>query len=125
MMVMLSGSEFDRLVNEALAELPAEILEHMDNVAITIEDWPTAGQLSRAGVRHPRQLFGLYEGIPLTKRGAHYNLVPPDRIILYRGPLQAAHATLAALQEQIRRTVVHEIAHHFGISEARIRELGY
>ncbi len=73
----------------------------------------------------PRQLFGLYEGIPLIRRGAHCNLVTPDRITLYRGPLQAACRTLTALRDQVRRTVVHEIAHHFGIDEARIRELGY
>ncbi len=124
-MVVLSRSEFELLVEQALADLPAEILQHMDNVVITISEWPTARELKRARVVHPRQLFGLYEGIPLTKRRANYNLVTPDRIILYRGPLLAAHRTLPALGEQIRRTVVHEIAHHFGISEARIRELGY
>jgi predicted Zn-dependent protease with MMP-like domain len=124
-MVVLSRSQFEALVEQALAELPAEILQYMDNVAMTIADWPSASELKRARVTHPRQLFGMYEGIPLTKRGRHYHAVAPDRIILYQGPLQAAHHTLPALREQIRRTVVHEIAHHFGISEARIRELGY
>jgi predicted Zn-dependent protease with MMP-like domain len=124
-MVVLSRSEFEALVEQALAELPAEILQYMDNVAITIADWPSASELKRARVSHSRQLFGMYEGIPLTKRGARYHLVAPDRIILYQGPLQAAYHTLPALREQIRRTVAHEIAHHFGISEARIRELGY
>ena len=118
-------SQFESLVEEAVAELPAEILQHMENVAITVADWPSASELKRAGVASPRQLFGLYEGIPLTRRGKHYHMVPPDRIVLYRGPLLAAHATLPALRQQIRRTVVHEIAHHFGISEGRIRELGY
>jgi predicted Zn-dependent protease with MMP-like domain len=97
----------------------------MDNVAITIADWPSAAELQRTGISHGRQIFGLYQGIPLTKRGKRYNLVAPDQIILYRGPLQAAFRSLSALREQIRRTVVHEIAHHFGISEERIRELGY
>jgi predicted Zn-dependent protease with MMP-like domain len=124
-MIALSESQFQALVEEALADLPAEIRQHMDNVAITIADWPSTAELKRAGVGHGRQLFGLYEGIPLTKRGRGYNLVPPDRIILYRGPLQAAFRSLSALRGQIGRTVVHEIAHHFGISEARIRELGY
>ncbi len=124
-MVVLSRSQFEALVEQALADLPAEILQHMDNVAITIADWPSSSEMERARVTYPRQLFGLYEGIPLTKRGTHYHLVVPDRIILYRGPLQAAHHTLPTLREQVRRTVVHEIAHHFGISEARIRELGY
>ncbi len=124
-MVVLSESQFQALVEEALADLPAEILQHLDNVAITVADWPSAAERERAGVGHGHQLFGLYEGIPLTKRGKGYNLVAPDRIILYRGPLQTAFGSLSALREQIRRTVVHEIAHHFGISEARISELGY
>jgi len=124
-MTYLTESEFEALVEQALADLPAEIRAHMDNVAITISDWPSRGELERAKVQHPSQLFGLYEGVPLTQRGAHYHMVTPDRIILYRGPLQAACRTLPALRRQIRRTVVHEIAHHFGISEAHIRELGY
>jgi predicted Zn-dependent protease with MMP-like domain len=124
-MVVLSESQFRDLVEEALADLPAEIVEHMDNVAITIADWPSAAELQRTGTVRGHQIFGLYEGIPLTKRGKGYNLVAPDRIVLYRGPLQAAFRSLPALREQIRRTVVHEIAHHFGISEERIRELGY
>ena len=124
-MVSLSTTEFEALVEQALTDLPTEIVQHMDNVAITVADWPSASELQRARVAPAHQLFGLYEGIPLTKRGAHYHLIAPDRIILYRGPLLAACHTLSALREQIRRTVVHEIAHHFGIGEARIRELGY
>jgi len=124
-MTHLTESQFEALVEHALADLPAEILAYMDNVAITIADWPSASELKRAKVTPPGQLLGLYEGVPLTRRGAHYNLVTPDRITLYRGPLQAACRTLPVLREQIRRTVVHEIAHHFGIDEARIRELGY
>ena len=124
-MVRLSKSQFEAFVEETLAGLPAEILQRMENVAITIADWPSPAELKRAHAAHPHQLFGLYEGIPLTERGTHYSLVTPDRIVLYRGPLQAAHHTMPALRKQIRRTVVHEIAHHFGISEERIRELGY
>jgi predicted Zn-dependent protease with MMP-like domain len=124
-MVVLSRPQFEALVEQALADLPAEIVQYMDNVAITIADWPSASELKRTRVSHPGQLFGMYEGIPLTKRGRRYHAVAPDRIILYQGPLQAAHHTLPALREQIRRTVAHEIAHHFGISEERIRELGY
>lgn len=124
-MTDLSLSEFEALVEQAVAALPEEILAYMDNVAITVADWPSARVLNRTQTGDRRQLFGLYEGVPLTRRGAHYNLVTPDRITLYRGPLQAACRTLDALRDQVRRTVVHEIAHHFGIDEARIRELGY
>lgn len=124
-MVGMTEVEFAALVEEALADLPEEIQQHLNNVAVTVADWPSAGELQRAGVRYPRQLFGLYEGIPLTERGGHYNLVAPDRITLYRGPLLSAFGTPEALRQQIRRTVAHEIAHHFGINEVRIRELGY
>jgi predicted Zn-dependent protease with MMP-like domain len=122
---VLTRTQFETLVEDALTELPEELLQHMQNIAVTVADWPSPGELKRAGLVHPRQLYGLYEGIPLTRRGTHYNLVAPDRIILYQGPLQMASPSLPALREQIRRTVVHEIAHHFGIGEARIRELGY
>jgi predicted Zn-dependent protease with MMP-like domain len=124
-MVEMTEAEFAVLVEEALAGLPEEIRQHLNNVAVTVADWPTVVELQRAGVQYPRQLFGLYEGIPLTKRGGHYNLVAPDRITIYRGPLLGAFGTPEAVRRHIRRTVVHEIAHHFGINEARIRELGY
>lgn len=121
----MTGEEFEALVAEALDDLPPEILERMDNVAVTVAYWPGRAQLARAGVKSPNTLFGLYEGVPLTKRGTGYGMVPPDRITLFQGPLEAACGTLAAIREQVRRTVIHEIAHHFGIDEDRIRELGY
>ncbi len=121
----ITDSCFRTLVERALAELPHEITEHMENVVITIGDWPSASDLEQVGLSQSHQLFGLYHGIPLTKRGQNYNLVTPDRIVLFRGPLLAANRSLPALREHIRRTVVHEIAHHFGISESRIRDLGY
>jgi predicted Zn-dependent protease with MMP-like domain len=121
----MTPEEFQALVAEALDDLPSEILERMDNVAVTVAYWPSRAQLTRAGVKSPHTLFGLYEGVPLTKRGAGYGMVPPDRITLFQGPLEAACRTPAALREQVRRTVIHEIGHHFGIDEDRIRELGY
>lgn len=121
----MTREEFEALVAEALADLPSEILERMDNVAVTVAYWPSRAQLARAGVKSPDALLGLYEGVPLTKRGAGYGMVPPDRITLFQGPLEAACRTLTAIREQVRRTVIHEIGHHFGIDEDRIRELGY
>ncbi|HID86732.1 MAG TPA: metallopeptidase family protein [Anaerolineae bacterium] len=121
----MTREEFEALVAEALADLPPEILERMDNVAVTVAYWPSPAQVARAGVRSPATLFGLYEGVPLTRRGINYGMVPPDRITLYQGPIEAACRTPSAMREQVRRTVVHEIAHHFGISDERLRELGY
>ena len=121
----MTREEFEALVAEALADLPSEILDRMDNVAVTVAYWPSRAQLARAGVKSPLTLFGLYEGVPLSKRDTKYGMVPPDRITLYQGPLEAACRTSTAIREQVRRTVIHEIAHHFGIGEERIRELGY
>ena len=121
----MTREEFEALVAEALANLPSEILERMDNVAITVAYWPSHAQLVRAGLKPPQTLFGLYEGVPLTRRGVNYGMVPPDRITLFQGPLEAACRTGVAIREQVRRTVIHEIGHHFGIDEERIRELGY
>jgi len=121
----MTREKFEALVTEALASLPSDILERMDNVAVTVACWPSRTQLARAGVKSPHALFGLYEGVPLTKRGAGYGMVPPDRITLFQGPLEAACHTLAIIREQVRRTVIHEIGHHFGMDEDHIRELGY
>ena len=121
----MNDEEFSALVDEALSDLPDEIQHHLNNVAVTTATWPSSEEMRLGGVDRPWQLFGLYEGVPLPKRGAHYNLVAPDRIVIYRGPLQYAFGNVVDMRRQIRRTVVHEIAHHFGLSESRIRELGY
>lgn len=116
---------FEALVAEALEALPEEIRRHIDNVAITVADWPSPADLASTGHRSPYALLGLYQGIPLTRRGRGYNLVPPDRIVLFRGPIEHLASSPAAIRELVQRTVVHEIAHHFGIDDARLRELGY
>lgn len=121
----MNDEEFSALVTEALAELPAEIQAHLSNVVVTTAVWPSAEEMQLAGVDEPWQLFGLYEGVPLPRRGTHYNLVTPDHIVIYQGPLQRAFARPVDIRRQIRRTVVHEVAHHFGLSERRIRELGF
>ncbi len=116
---------FEQLVIEALEGLPQEILNYLDNVAITIADWPTPDELARAGVASGYTLFGLYEGVPLTGRTTHYGLVPPDKITIFRGPLLRRFRTKQRLREEVRRTIIHEIAHHFGMTEEQIRRLGY
>jgi predicted Zn-dependent protease with MMP-like domain len=106
--------EFEQGVEAALASLPDDLREAMSNVEIVIEDEPPAGQ----------PLLGLYQGVPLTRRTSGYGNVAPDKISIYRGPLERHYGqNPAALQEQIRRVVLHEIAHHFGISDERLREL--
>lgn len=121
----MTPHRFLELVEEALEGLPDEIAQAMDNVEVVIDPWPTPHQLFSAGVK-PGQgtLFGLYQGVPLTHRTGSYNLVPPDKITIFQGPITTVHQTDEAIRQQIRRTVVHEIAHHFGIDDDRLRELG-
>lgn len=106
--------DFEDSVQAAMETLPDNLREAMSNVAIVVEDEPPPGQ----------PLLGLYEGVPLTRRTSYYGGVPPDKITIYRGPLERHYGHDAALlQQQIRRVVLHEIAHHFGISDERLREL--
>lgn len=119
----LTKDEFATLVEGALDELPSDIRAHMDNVAVTISDWPDPAELQRAGIPSRWQLFGLYEGIPLVHRRSGYMLVPPDKITLFQGPIEAASGTVEDLRRRIVRTVIHEVAHHFGLDDARIAEL--
>ena len=118
-------STFEELVARAIDELPAWVRERMDNIDIVVQTWPSVGQLRRSGTPAGSTLLGLYEGVPLIRRGRGYNLVPPDRIVLFRGPLEQQAQHGRPLQQLIRRTVLHEIAHHFGFTESEIRSLGY
>ncbi|MEA3345180.1 MAG: metallopeptidase family protein [Chloroflexota bacterium] len=116
---------FDRLVEEALSSIPEEFQDKLDNVELLIADWPTQEQLNRAGLGPGRTLLGLYQGVPHPQRGSGYNLIPPDIITLFRGPIAAVGRTRSGIAHIIRRTVLHEIAHHFGFDEEQLRELGY
>lgn len=126
----LSEHEFETLVGEALDELPPFFQNLMDNVVILFEQQPSRRTLRDMGMYDDDVLLGLYEGIPLTERTQGYNMVPPDTITLFQRPIESAagdpHAPgfPAAVREQVRQTVVHEIAHHFGISDERLIELG-
>ena len=106
--------EFEQSVQDAVDRLPGDLREAMSNVEIVIEDEPPDGQ----------PLLGLYQGVPLTRRTSGYGAVAPDKISIYRGPLERHYGhDPGLLQEQIRRVVLHEIAHHFGISDKRLHEL--
>jgi predicted Zn-dependent protease with MMP-like domain len=123
--MFLTVEEFEQLVDQALAELPPFFAERLANVAVMVRPWPTHNELERAGIPAGHTLLGLYHGIPQTVRTSNYNLVPPDTITLYQGPIErAAGPSLAAIRNQVRRTVLHELAHHFGIDDDRLRELG-
>lgn len=114
---------FQRLVEQAVSTLPAAILDRLDNVDIVVEDEPNEDQ-AEVGGEPDGELFGLYEGTPLTERGSGYSLTLPDRIVIFCGPLERAFVTPSEIAEQVRVTVYHELAHHFGFDEDRIEELG-
>ena len=115
---------FERLVVEALDALPEEFRQHLDNVEVVVEDWPDAHTLRLAGVRSRWGLLGFYHGVPQTQRTTSYALVPPDRISIYRYPILHVCRTAVEVREMVGRVVRHEIAHHFGISDDRLHELG-
>ena len=115
--------DFYDLVDRALEGLPPELSRLLDNMAIVVEDWPDySTPLVSEGPEET--LYGLYEGVPLTERGAGYYGFLPDKITIFRGPLKRDFAT-QDLEEQVRITVVHEIAHYFGFDEERLDELGW
>jgi predicted Zn-dependent protease with MMP-like domain len=120
----VNRSRFEGLVAEALDSLPAEFQEHMENVDVVIADWPSLQDLGTAGLAPGETLFGLYEGVPLTERTTRYGLVLPDKITIYQGPIEACCFSADAVRAQVRRVVMHELGHHFGISDDRLRELG-
>lgn len=116
---------FERLVAEALDGLPPEFQRRLENVEIVVEDWPTVEDLERAGIGPDSTLFGLYQGIPLTRRTSDYGLVLPDKITIFQGPIEEHCRTADEIKRQVQVTVVHEIAHFFGLSDERLRQLGW
>jgi len=114
---------FEKLITRAMDELPREYIERLDNVAITYADNPTPEQLTKQGVKEGQLLLGLYEGIPLTQRGSSYSLVLPDKITLFKIPILSLSSFDSDIYERVKRTLWHEIAHHYGLDHRRIHEL--
>lgn len=118
----MPSEEFAAIVQEALQSLPEEFARFLEDVEVVIEPMPTRAQAREAGLRSPRELLGLYEGVPRTERGLDAPLFP-DRITLFQEPIEAICRTRREIRAQVQRTVRHELAHHFGISDRRLREL--
>ncbi|MFG1906413.1 metallopeptidase family protein [Kribbella sp. NPDC048928] len=112
----MSRDDFELLVSQALDEVPPELAQLIDNVAVFVEDDPPASD---------PDLLGIYEGVPLTERGHYYGGVLPDRITVYRNPTLRICESVDDVVEEVHITVVHEIAHHFGIDDDRLHQLGY
>ena len=122
-MISISREQFEGLVRRALFQLPSDVKNHLENVDIVVDESASAAQLVGTGIENKMELLGLYEGIPLTERYG-YDLVLPDKITLFQKPIETICETQEQITEEIRMTIVHEIAHHFGIDDDRLHSLG-
>ena len=119
----MERDRFERLVAQAIDGLPAEFRDRLDNVDVVVADQPTSVHLAELGLTHGETLLGLYEGVPLTRRGRSYGMVVPDKITIFQKPIETKYRHDARIVTEIQKVVRHEIAHHFGISDARLEQL--
>jgi predicted Zn-dependent protease with MMP-like domain len=120
----MQRGRFVRLVREALTGLPSPYRDWLANVDVVVERRPGRQQLRSAGLGPRDSLFGLYEGIPLTERGSDYGLVLPDKITIFQEPLERSFPDRRELVAEVRRTVLHELAHYYGLSDEELERLG-
>ncbi len=119
----LSRFDFEELVIQAIDSLPQEFLDRLENVDIIVESVPTRAQLSTQGVPEDGLLLGLYEGVPLTAR-ENYGFVLPDKITIFQEAIEAVCPSPDQIVEEVRDTVAHEVAHHFGLDDEALETLG-
>jgi len=119
----MDRERFEALVARAVEDLPEEFLARLKNIDVVVESHPSPCQVERAGLSRGQTLLGLYEGVPKTKRGVHYGLVPPDKITIFQKPIEAMCKHNAKIITEIEKVIKHEIAHHFGISDVRLEQL--
>lgn len=122
-MFHVAQDEFEKLINNALEKLPSKYINRLNNVAIVTADWPSRQQRAKLHLHQGQTLFGLYEGIPLTQRGAGYNLVLPDIITIFKLPIENSVNNIDELSKAIHYTLWHEIAHYFGLDHKQIHKL--
>jgi len=119
----LTRKEFEEAVVSALKKLPKFIREKMKNVDVVVEDRASRDLLSEMGLRSPSELLGLYQGVPLDRRGFYYGNVLPDKITLFQIPIESICKTKEEIKERIREVVIHEVGHYFGLNDERLEEL--
>ena len=117
---MINKEDFENMVVNAISELPEYFREKMQNVTIHIEELPDKDILKSLGYKSPYSLLGLYQGIPVTRRGIHYRNVMPDRITIYRKPILNRNKNSQDVKDDIKRVVLHEIGHYFGLNEREL-----
>jgi predicted Zn-dependent protease with MMP-like domain len=120
----MDSQKFEQLVAKAMENLPDEFRERLENIDVVVADEPTRTQLRRSGIRRDETLLGLYEGVPLTRRSNNYGFVTPDKVTIFQQPIEAMCKNDAQIIAEVQRVVRHEIAHHFGINDNRLKELG-
>ncbi|MCL0099500.1 metallopeptidase family protein [Dehalococcoidia bacterium] len=119
----MENAEFEKLAREALKQLPEKILQQMDNIDLVVEESATNDQLAYSVVKEGKSLLGLYEGIPLTERD-DYGMVLPDKISIFQDSIEAVCTTNEEIVREVRNTVIHEVAHHFGIDDQTLDNIG-
>jgi len=122
---MIGRREFEELVSQAMEEIPEEFLQQLKNINVVVEEAPSRELLRSMGLEGRGTLLGLYQGVPQIRRSVFQTFVMPDRITIFRRPILAICRSRKEVVAQVKKTVIHEIAHHFGISDKRLRELGY
>jgi predicted Zn-dependent protease with MMP-like domain len=121
----VSQKDFDRIVKRSISHIPREIRRHLENILIAVQERPSRTLLKEMGLFPHKTLLGIYRGVSLEKRSVTAPPLYPDTIFLFQEPLEEMCDTIEEMEQQIEKTVVHEIAHYFGISEERLAELGY
>lgn len=119
----MDREQFERRVAKAVAALPERFISKLENIDVVVADWPTVTQLTSVGLKRSQTILGLYEGIPRTKRTRHYGLVLPDKITIFQKPIEEKCQYDTEVTAEIQRVVKHEIAHHFGISDSRLKQI--
>ena len=118
----MTNEEFEELVNQGIKAIPKKFLDLVENVAVIIEDFPSPEQIVKIQLKPGWTLFGLFEGVPQTKRGNPYAFSMPDKITIFRGPILQASGDSEAIKKIVKDTVWHEIAHYFGMDEGEVRK---
>ena len=119
----LTGEEFEELVKAAVNSLPEKFKEKMENIAVVVEDLPSQELLMEMKIKSPYGLLGLYRGVPYPRRGIWYRNVMPDKIIIFKKPIEVRCRNKEDIKESVRRVVIHEIGHYFGLGEADLQRI--
>jgi predicted Zn-dependent protease with MMP-like domain len=121
--VKLTRKEFEEIVVSALKRIPESLKKKMENIDVVVEDHASRGLLSEMGLQSSFELLGLYQGVPLDRRGFYYGNVLPDKITLFQIPIESICKTREEIEEKVREVVIHEVGHYFGLDDKKLREL--